>query len=490
MAQEFTRPALNRRAFLKAVGAATASTAALGGFPAASGMHGLYGLIEQFVGAPTRLAAASFLFEEQHLLNDVPVITDNGVAVVVPPLHHQIVTAKLRVDTTNAALRRAQRALEAALQRLEQQYPPTPSGLGITVAWGLPYFRRYLPAALTDRYLPVDNRATATNGHPTRAILDAIRFPSDPTGTILEENDVVVLLRSDSLDHIADATQTLFAQLADFFAPTSIRKGFVGGGFSGKQSLPKQMAMAAGIAGAHFIPDTAELFLGFTSSQQLALGPTKIANLETLPGLTDQWSNGYFRFGTTMHLSHLFEDLETWYQRKFDDRVAATFRPGLSVPTGTQTVPEGPDKVEGITGLRQDLTTYHRVGHSASLQPATRLQAAVTDNYGNHYPKGTAIPQRADFNTVDNPFFWSADTQGDDHRDEAAAGPHFVVFAPTTDAFHRGRLAMDGHMPDGTVLPTLNPHTAGFNDVLRTTHRQNFLVPPRAHRSFPLAELL
>jgi len=26
--------------------------------------------------------------------------------------------------------------------------------------------------------------------------------------------------------------------------------------------------------------------------------------------------------------------------------------------------------------------------------------------------------------------------------------------------------------------------------VLLTTHRQNFLVPPRRHRSFPLAELL
>jgi hypothetical protein len=30
----------------------------------------------------------------------------------------------------------------------------------------------------------------------------------------------------------------------------------------------------------------------------------------------------------------------------------------------------------------------------------------------------------------------------------------------------------------------------GFNAVLRTTHRQNFLVPPRAHRALPLAELL
>ena len=30
----------------------------------------------------------------------------------------------------------------------------------------------------------------------------------------------------------------------------------------------------------------------------------------------------------------------------------------------------------------------------------------------------------------------------------------------------------------------------GLNSVLTTTHRQNFLVPPRIHRSFPLVELL
>ena len=30
----------------------------------------------------------------------------------------------------------------------------------------------------------------------------------------------------------------------------------------------------------------------------------------------------------------------------------------------------------------------------------------------------------------------------------------------------------------------------GFTKMLITTHRQNYLLPPRAHRSFPLAELL
>ena len=69
-------------------------------------------------------------------------------------------------------------------------------------------------------------------------------------------------------------------------------------------------------------------------------------------------------------------------------------------------------------------------------------------------------------------------------------GVHFVVFNPTSDDFHRVRNAMDGVLPDGTTLP-FEPRAEGqgFNSILRTTRRQNFLVPPRAHRSFPLSEL-
>jgi hypothetical protein len=50
---------------------------------------------------------------------------------------------------------------------------------------------------------------------------------------------------------------------------------------------------------------------------------------------------------------------------------------------------------------------------------------------------------------------------------------------------------MDGVFPDGTSIP-LHPRARGqgFNSILQTTHRQNFLVPPRRHRSFPLVELL
>jgi hypothetical protein len=72
---------------------------------------------------------------------------------------------------------------------------------------------------------------------------------------------------------------------------------------------------------------------------------------------------------------------------------------------------------------------------------------------------------------------------------DAQAGVHFVVFNPSGDDFERNRLAMDGVMPDGTKLEVAARSRAqGFNSVLTTTHRQNFLVPPRRHRSFPLSE--
>ena len=71
-----------------------------------------------------------------------------------------------------------------------------------------------------------------------------------------------------------------------------------------------------------------------------------------------------------------------------------------------------------------------------------------------------------------------------------AAGVHFVAFNPTADDFRRVRLAMDGILPNGVRLG-FPPRTVGqgINPVFHATHRQNFLVPPRAHRSFPLSEL-
>jgi hypothetical protein len=443
----------------------------------ALGATGAYELVDRLVGSSPERSEAGPLPPEQHVLDGVRTVTDNGIHVQVPPLHHQVVTARVKVD--HADLADAQRALRNVLTTLDREFEATPAGLGVTVAWGLPYFDRLVPAAWR-AHAPFDRRAEKTALLPTR------RFPSDPETTLLEENDVAILLRSDHLDHIAAGSML---EGLDVFEVTSIRKGFAGGGFEGGRSLPKQMAVAAGVPGAELIPDTAELFLGFTSTQSQGLGPRKIANFETL-GYVDLRS-GYFREGTHMHLSHINEQLDTWYQLfDFRDRVDTVFRPGLVVADGTQTVRQAPADVATGAQISQGFRRDRTIGHSAAIQTASRLQAAHVADDGTVYPKGTAVPHRADFNTLDNPFFWSSDPHRDGMSDQPAAGVHFVVFNPTSDDFERVRKAMDGVFPGGTRIE-LPPRDRGqgFNSVLQTTHRQNFLVPPRRHRAFPLAEL-
>jgi hypothetical protein len=50
------------------------------------------------------------------------------------------------------------------------------------------------------------------------------------------------------------------------------------------------------------------------------------------------------------------------------------------------------------------------------------------------------------------------------------------------------RLEMDSQ--DLRARHHLAEDDLGFTNMLTTTHRQNYLLPPRAHRAFPLAELL
>jgi hypothetical protein len=437
--------------------------------------------------ALARPAVAQSPPPEQHIDPGVRITTDNGVEIVVPPLYHEVLTARLTIPPGRTLLA-AREELRLALRHIEAGQVAGPSGLLVTIAWGLPYFRRHVPRLRDGRrfpdYLPIDHQASRRLGRRVPVLVDAVRFPSDPDTTVLETNDVVVLLRSDVRSHVTTARVRLLARLKGILEPTSIRAGFVGAG------LPKRFATAAGIPGADAIPDDAQLFLGFTSTQRSALGPARIANLESLRGVTDQWPDGYFRHGTVMHLSHLFEDLEDWYRGDFLFRTWAAFRPGITPPEGTRTIPEDASVVQTEQQVLDGFFNRGIIGHSASLQPASRLKSATVDNYGEHYEPGTALVQRADFNTLDNPFGWTIDKRADAWRDAPAAGLHFVSFTATAGIFERVRRAMDGHYPDGRNTG-LDPRDEelGFNSVLRTTHRQNFLVPPRAHRSFPLAEL-
>src|SRR5215218_10284368 len=104
-------------------------------------------------GALRRRARTARLFQEQHLLDGVRTVDHEGVEVLVPPLHHEVLTARVAVNRSE--LRDAQHVLERALAELEADYAPSPAGVAVTVAWGLSYFERFAPTAW-ERHRPWD----------------------------------------------------------------------------------------------------------------------------------------------------------------------------------------------------------------------------------------------------------------------------------------------------------------------------------------------
>src|SRR5205085_3664738 len=124
-----------------------------------------------------------------------------------------------------ARLRAARGRLERQLTGLERRYPSTAAGVGVTLAWGLPYFRVHVPRSADGRrfpsYLPVDLRASKARGKRVSAVLDATRFASDTPDVVLGGDDVAALIRSDSVAHIDDAQKAIFDALDDVFTVTS-----------------------------------------------------------------------------------------------------------------------------------------------------------------------------------------------------------------------------------------------------------------------------
>ena len=182
---------LSRRRFLQGTGLT------LG---AALASAGIYELIDTLVQAPERPAlAATEPLQEQYLLQNEQVIKVKGsgvenrtgtIGVRVPALHDHVITATLKVSANAKALQEAQQRLESVLLRLEQQFPPTPTGLGIAVAWGLPYFHHSIPrlgktspffpaGTRYPTYLPVDLVTSKQEGQTVYAVQEARTFPSD-----------------------------------------------------------------------------------------------------------------------------------------------------------------------------------------------------------------------------------------------------------------------------------------------------------------------
>ena len=189
----------SRRRFLQG---AAGTIGVLGASLAAPGVF--YKMADAIAATPARPAVgAKPPAQEQYLLQDTQVINVDGsglqhkhgsVAVHVPPLHDHVITAKLNVSASPAALQEAQQHLESVLVDLETRFAPTPAGVGISIAWGLPYFEQFIPSlgktsdffeagTRFPAYLPIDLATSKAKGKTVYALQDARTFPSDTAPT-------------------------------------------------------------------------------------------------------------------------------------------------------------------------------------------------------------------------------------------------------------------------------------------------------------------
>jgi len=435
----------------------------------------------------------------QFAINDYipPAQTLQGVSVRFPPVYTSFTTFTLTRTPTEAD----QDKLGRALSTVEQVYPFRPEGVFTTVGYGLAYFAR-LPGGLRG---PVVSRSLPRLvSDPTRfALEEAVPGPTDVGGTPgatkqtfnipvrIESNDLVVMLRSDSawivtdvIDYLTGASSRLAGRevgnsgLHDLVTTTSSRLMFV------QQGLPRRLAEAHQLAFAARVNPQSPMWMGFADQQTSGSGPPEITTFQGNPSarLTTARAGDYFDNAAVMHLSHVIEDLAQFYAQPdepFTERVQYMFRsnPIPSVGNTDQfTNGGGPALLNNTFQGPQDaaadaagINTYqgeHRLGHLSALQRSSRAA------------DGTPIHIRADgpgFDTLDVP--------------DGSSQPklHFCIFVPTADFF--ATLRRNQASLDLQQAHNVDPSDNGLERFLTTTRRQNFLIPPRRHRAFPLLEL-
>lgn len=471
-----------------------------------------------------------------------PVQTLAGISVQLGIVYTYLLPARLnrtpgRVDQTTLA---------NALTTIEASFSASPSGIFIFTAYGLPYFRR-LPASVVSANMPLRN-----DGSGRRVLEEAVPSPTDVSPlnpgitkrlfnvpVQIEANDVLFTFRSDILSNITNVvawlqgsnnlngkavTSPAFNGLFSFATP---RVNFV------QPGLPRQLAEQNRFPYAPLINPASPMWMGFADQQidgsSGLPGSAAPAAIITFAGtsashLTTARAGDYFDNGSIQVLSHVLDDLAQFYSRDadtaepFSERVQYMFRskmndgrPGLPyfedpndpfLNGGGQNAPHGDmfqqqqsvylhDLFLGVNDIATNFDPdvladpvnphrVYRVGHEQALQRSSRAA------------NGASLHLR-----MDGPGLSTLDVPG------GAPTPtlEFTTFVPTAEFFRVMRInaasldyvkAGDQGGTATSVPAGIEPADAeddGLERFITATRRQNFLIPPRRHRAFPLLEL-
>jgi hypothetical protein len=430
-----------------------------------------------------------------------PATTVDGVLVRFGPVHTVFATAALHRGPD----RRLQSLLDEALNRVEQAYPWSPQGVFSQVAYGEPYFRR-LPAGLVAEAMPrlVDDagRFALETAQPGPTDVDA-RNPGITKERFnvpvrLEDNDLLFTFRSDDAGRLSDVVRWLagsdrlhggFVRSPDFgdrLRLTSVRFMFV------QPGLPRRLAHAHRMPFAHMVNPQSPMWMGFADQQVSASAPAPFVTFQGADGftLTTARAGDYFDNGSIQHLAHVILDLQQFYDvddngtpgddASFTERVQYMFR---STPPPSLGFPDQITDGGGPAFLENDFRGFddaersaqgigtpndeRRIGHISALQRVSRTR------------DGRPIHLR-----IDGPGLDSMDVPDGSMQPKL----HFSMFVPTSSLFAkmRRRAAAQDLQKRFQVKPDEN----GLERFSSATRRQNFLVPPRRHRSLPLVELI
>ncbi len=453
------------------------------------------------------LAAASpsdIQFDIAKFLAVPPQTYGSGVEFQMPPVHTVFLTAALKRTPAKAD----QAEMDRVLGTIEQYYPWGAANLVTFVAYGLPYFKRlpggvtgklvagHMPRLLTDdsRYVLEEAVPGPTDVSPANPEIHKLRYNVD---VVIEHNDLLFTLRGDNPAFLSDVlawfggSDKLHGQAvkspawSGLLSFTSSRHMFV------QMGLPKSIAAKHSLPFADFIQHQSPMWMGFADQQVNGSGPAPICTFKgnSSAHLTTAVAGDYFDNGAMQHLSHLILDMLQFFAMKTPS----------SAPGGDGTFVQRVQYAFHAPNIAPGNKNQFIDGGGPSLLP--------NQNRGPHYAKRTALGigthdgeqrmghlsclQRSSRAADGTPIHLRMDGPGFDAMDVPGGGKlpklQFTIFVPSAQFFktlRTNQASLDLQNEFG-----VSPRANGLERFITATRRQNFLIPPRRNRAFPLIEL-